>query len=114
MESLLSVRPFIILVLVLLVILVGYALSGLTGFGRRIVKETETLEYKGDNAKESKPEKQGTEPDTRSIAKETQTRRTLWDWLTLGLISVAITGIGLWYTSSQAVQQRYVQDQQAK
>jgi uncharacterized protein YjbI with pentapeptide repeats len=40
--------------------------------------------------------------------------RTLWDWVTLGLISGAITFVGLVYTSSQAVQQRYVQDQQAK
>jgi hypothetical protein len=97
------IEGLVYVVVILLVLLVGYTIgSQFTGFGTHDVKVTETFEYKnGDRVKTSE-------------ATEKQLRRTLWDWMTVLLISVAIFGVGLWYTSRQAEQQQIIQNQQEK
>jgi hypothetical protein len=94
-----------VLVLVLVAVL-GYTIwSAFIGFGPRVVKETETFDYSpGLNDPWAKK--------TRS--EEKQTARTVWDWLTVVTISAVLAGVAIWYTSSQAKQQRIIQEQQAR
>jgi uncharacterized protein YjbI with pentapeptide repeats len=100
------VEGLVYFVVILLVLLVGYTIgSQVTGFGTHVVKETETFEYQ--NGVDNPPVK-------TSTAYEKQLRRTLWDWMTVLLISVAIAGVGLWYTSRQAEQQQAIQNKQEK
>lgn len=101
-----------VIVIVLLLLLLGYTIgSSVIGFGPRVVRRTETFEYGEEEAKNRAPEKQG-QPNKRSITTETQTSRTLWDWLTVLTISAVIGVVALMFTSRQAVQQRYIQNQQ--
>jgi hypothetical protein len=114
MEWLLDAAPWILLgfLLVMLLLWVGYTIGAdYFGFGRYTIKETETVEYTGKYAKKRDPEEDAV-PSTRQITKETQTRKTLWDWLTVVLISGVIAFGGLLYTIHQAKQQRDLQNQQ--
>jgi len=74
------------------------------GFGTRDVKTTVTEEFP----------KEGGAPVPTSIAYETQTHRTLWDWIGLLTISAVLAIVALRYTTEQNAQQRATQDQQAK
>jgi hypothetical protein len=108
MESVREALPVIIVELVILVLLLGYMYgsgSRITGFGPHVVKKTETLEYDYG---------QGQQPTRRSIATETQTGRTFWDWMTVLTISAAIGAAALLFSYRQAEQQQAIQDQQAK
>jgi len=99
--------------LVVLVLWVGYTIAAqYFGFGRYTIKETETIEYTGEDAKKRNPEKEGAEPQTRQITRETQSPKTLWDWLTVVLISGVIAVVGLLYTSQLTRQQLDIQDRQ--
>jgi hypothetical protein len=49
---------------------------------------------------------------TKSVEK--QTPRTLWDWMTVVTISAVIAIVAFMYASSQAKQQRIIQEQQAR
>jgi type II secretory pathway pseudopilin PulG len=93
----------VFLVVIAVVLWVGYRfLARYTGFGEHEVKVTETFEYQN-----------GNEVKTQ-IARERQTSRTFWDWMTVLTISAVIGLIGFLYTISQQQQQRDIQDQQAK
>lgn len=119
MESLLNaalVLPqwvvFVVVVVVLFVFVLGSTIgSSIIGFGPRVVRRTETFEYGEEEAKNRAPEKQG-QPNKRSITTETQTSRTLWDWLTILTISAVIGVVALMFTTRQAEQQRHIQNQQ--
>jgi uncharacterized protein YjbI with pentapeptide repeats len=101
--------PVVVLGLLLLSILglSGYTLgASAIGFGPHVVKETTAQEFEGGRL-------------TGKLTKETTTEekqryRTLWDWLTVLTISAVIAAVALTFTWSQAEQQRYVQDQQAR
>jgi uncharacterized protein YjbI with pentapeptide repeats len=98
---------YVVVVLVLVLVgVIGYTIgSAFIGFGRRVVKETETFDYSpGLNDAWAKK--------TRS--EEKQTARTVWDWLTVVTISAVLAGVAFSYTSSQAKQQRIIQEQQAR
>jgi uncharacterized protein YjbI with pentapeptide repeats len=45
---------------------------------------------------------------------EIQPRKTLWDWLDLLIVPVALAGIGLWFTVQQDVRQHQIEDRRAK
>jgi uncharacterized protein YjbI with pentapeptide repeats len=112
-QSFLDINVWVIAVVLLLVIMLGYWVgSQITGFGRHVVKQTETLEYTGDDAVD--PQKEGATPKTRSITKETQSARTIWDWMTVVTISAVIAFVAISYSHEQAEQQQDLQDQQAK
>jgi Pentapeptide repeats (8 copies) len=122
MESLLDEVPLIplwgwlviILIVSFLLFLLGYTrASRITGFGPHVVKRTETVDYSDVEAKDRAFEGKG-QPQRLSITTETQTSRTLWEWLTVLTISTVIAVVALMYANSQAKQQRYIQDQQAK
>jgi len=92
----------VVLVLVLVAV-IGYTSRGsaFIGFGRRTVKETETFDYSpGPNDPWAKK--------TKSV--EAQTPRTVWDWLTVVTISAVLALVAFSYASSQAKQQRIIQD----
>lgn len=104
------------LVLVGVILVASYTIGrGITGFGTHTVKTITTFEYEEDDALKGAPDttKEG-EPTKRSIATEERTRLTLWDWLSVLTISAVIAGVGLWFTSSQAEEQKYIQQQEAE
>src|SRR5215210_385641 len=78
----------------------------ISGFGPHVVKQIETFEYPGADEESGQPEK-------RSITTETQSARTVWEWLTILTISAVIAGAALIFTTRQADQQREIQVQQA-
>jgi uncharacterized protein YjbI with pentapeptide repeats len=95
-----------ILSLILLALL-GYTLgASALGFGPHDVKETKAVKFDG-VGEQAKPTEQ-------TITTEKQRYRTLWDWMTVLTISAVIGAVALTFTWSQAKQQRYVQDQQAR
>jgi uncharacterized protein YjbI with pentapeptide repeats len=97
----------VVLVLVLVVV-IGYTYgSAFTGFGRRPVKVTENFDYSPGRSRNDPWEKK-----TKSV--EEQTPRTVWDWLTVVTISAVIAFVAFTYASSQANQQRIIQEQQAR
>jgi len=108
MESLLEVAP-IVLQGVWLVVLVGLVLllvgctvgPRITGFGPHVVKEIVSFEYEGEEGR--KRARAIAEPEKLSITTETQTHRTLWDWMTILTISAVIGFVAM-----------IIQDQQAK
>lgn len=113
-EAPLIIRVGVPFVVIALFLLLGYTVgTGATGFGSRVVKETETIEYPGETVEEDQLEGDA-RPTKRSITRETQSHRTVWDWMTVLTISAVIAVVALTHTWSQAKQQRFVQDQQAK
>jgi hypothetical protein len=105
----LTMVHYVVGVLVLVLVgVVGYTIAvgkEITGFGRRVVKETETFDYSpGLNDSWAK----------KTTSAEKQTARTLWDWLTVVTISAVLALVAVSYTSSQAKQQRIIQEQQAE
>lgn len=115
----LIIRVGVPVAIVILFLLLGYTVGkGAIGFGSRVVKETETTEYSIDAVEVDSFKrgqlKEGAKPTKRSIMRETQSHRTVWDWMTVLTISAVIGVVALTFTWSQARQQRFVQDQQAK
>jgi uncharacterized protein YjbI with pentapeptide repeats len=109
--------------LLLILLLVGYTIGAAAiGFGPHVVKETQMTEYPGEavgRSQLSTDVKKGyvtgiATPTKRSITRETQSYRTIWDWMTVLTISAVIAAVALTFTWSQAKQQRFVQDQQAR
>jgi len=49
-------------------------------------------------------------PDNEDI----QPRKTLWDWLQLLIVPVALAGIGFWFTVQQDARQQQIENQRAK
>jgi hypothetical protein len=98
---------FVVVVLILVLVgVLGYTIwSAFIGFGRRTVKETETFDY-------SPGLYDPWVKKTTSV--EEQTPRTVWDWLTVVTISAALALVAFLYASSQANQQRIIQEQQAR
>jgi uncharacterized protein YjbI with pentapeptide repeats len=95
-------------VLLFLLLWLGYTRAArISGFGPHVVKKIETFEYTGDDEEAGQPQK-------RSITTETQSARTVWEWLTVLTISAVIAGAALWFTTHQAAQQQAIQGQQAK
>ena len=70
--------PLVIAVVLLFLLLwLGYTRGArISGFGPHVVKQIETFEYPGDDEEPGRPEK-------RSITTETQSARTVWEWLTI-------------------------------
>jgi uncharacterized protein YjbI with pentapeptide repeats len=102
-----SVLFVMVIVLFLLLLWLGYARAPrIFGFGSHIVKTTETVEY-------ATGDEETGQPQTRSITTETQSARTVWEWLTVLTISAVITVVALIFTARQAQQQRETQFQQA-
>jgi hypothetical protein len=103
-----TVHYVVVVLVLLLVAVLGYTIwSAFIGFGRRVVKETETFDYSpGPNDTWAKTKK--------TTSAEKQTARTLWDWLTVVTISAVLALVAVSYTSSQAKQQRIIQEQQAE
>jgi uncharacterized protein YjbI with pentapeptide repeats len=102
-----SVLLVVAIVLFLLLLWLGYARAPrIFGFGSHIVKTVETVEYTNGDERTGKPQK-------RSITTETQSARTVWEWLTVLTISAVITVVALMFTARQAQQQRETQFQQA-
>jgi hypothetical protein len=98
----------VVLLFLLLLLWLGYTRGArISGFGPHVVKQIETFEYPGDDEESGQPQK-------RSITTETQGARTVWEWLTVLTISTVIAGAALWFTTSQADQQREIQVRQAK
>ena len=114
MQSLLALLVFptwvslvMAIVLFFLLLWLGYARApGIFGFGSHIVKTVETVEYTSDDEQTGQPQK-------RSITTETQSARTVWEWLTVLTISTVIAVVALTFTTRQAQQQREIQFQQA-
>src|SRR5918995_4240613 len=103
-----SVLLVVAIVLFLLLLWLGYARAPrIFGFGSHIVKTVETVEYTNGDEGTGQPQK-------RSITTETQSARTVWEWLTILTISAVIAGAALLFTTRQADQQRELQVQQAK
>src|SRR5215213_2095121 len=97
----------VVLLFLLLLLWLGYTRGArITGFGPHVVKQIETFEYPGDDEESGKPEK-------RSITTETQSARTLWEWLTILTISAVIAGAALWFTTQQAKDAQELQVRQA-
>src|SRR5215208_3498870 len=95
------------IVLFFLLLWLGYARAPrIFGFGSHIVKTVETVEYTSDDEETGEPQK-------RSITTETQSARTVWEWLTVLTISTVITVVALIFTARQAQQQREIQHRQA-
>jgi hypothetical protein len=95
----------ILIVVILSLLWLGYTVySEITGFGPHVVKKTETFAY---NEGEDEPVK-------TSETRETQTRRTIWDWMTVLTISAVIAVATTIFTWSQAQKQQDIQDQQAR
>jgi uncharacterized protein YjbI with pentapeptide repeats len=94
------------IVLFLLLLWLGYARApGIFGFGSHIVKTVETVEYTSSD--------ETGEPQKRSITTETQSARTVWEWLTVLAIS-AVIGVGaILFSARQAEQQQEIQHTQA-
>jgi uncharacterized protein YjbI with pentapeptide repeats len=130
MESLVNavsqvpLEAWLIIAVAFLVLLLGYTIGArILGFGRHVVKETDTFEYDDPDAiqesiEERKPPKQHgralpQNATKRSITTESQSSRTFWDWLALLTISAVIAGAALWFTSRQAQQQLAFQAAQA-
>jgi len=89
----------------LILLPLGYTVfSGAIGFGPHYVKTTQTWNYKEDDNKWQ----------LNQATYEQQSQKTIWDWMTVLTISTVIAAAALIFTSSQAAQQRYVQDQQAR
>jgi hypothetical protein len=104
-----SLWPLVITVVVLFFLLLwlGYSRApGIFGFGSHIVKTVETVEYTSDDEETGQPQK-------RSITTETQSARTVWEWLTVLTISTVIAVVALMFSAQQAEQQRKIQVQQA-
>jgi uncharacterized protein YjbI with pentapeptide repeats len=102
-----SVLFVMVIVLFLLLLWLGYVRAPrVFGFGSHIVKTTETVEY-------ATGDEETGQPQTRSITTETQSARTVWEWLTVLTISAVITVVALIFTARQAQQQRETQVQQA-
>jgi uncharacterized protein YjbI with pentapeptide repeats len=102
-----SVLFVMVIVLFLLLLWLGYVRAPrIFGFGSHIVKTTETVEY-------ATGDEETGQPQTRSITTETQSARTVWEWLTVLTISAVITVVALIFTARQAQQQRETQFQQA-
>jgi uncharacterized protein YjbI with pentapeptide repeats len=100
-------------VLLLLLLWIGYKRAPhIFGFGSYVVKKTESFEYAAEEAKKHAPEEEG-QPDKRSVTTETQSARTVWEWLTVLIISAVIAGVALWFSNSQAEEQQKLQVQQA-
>jgi hypothetical protein len=74
------------------------------GFGPHVVRRTTTFEYEAADAV----------PVKRTESEEKQTGRTIWDWMTVVTISAALALVAFLYASSQANQQRIIQEQQAR
>jgi uncharacterized protein YjbI with pentapeptide repeats len=107
MQSLWPLVIAVALFLLCVLLWLGYTKGArITGFGPHVVKQIETFEYPGDDEESGKPEK-------RSITTETQSARTLWEWLTILTISAVIAGAALWFTTRQVHQQQEVQVRQA-
>jgi hypothetical protein len=110
---------FMAVVLLLLLLWIGYTRAPrISGFGPHVVKKTETFEYDAEEAKKHAPEEEG-QPDKRSAEKlsvttETQSARTIWEWLTVLTISAVIAGVALWFSNSQAEQQREIENLRAE
>ena len=103
-----SVLLVVAIVLFLLLLWLGYARAPrIFGFGSHIVKTVETVEYTNGDEGTGQPQK-------RSITTETQSARTVWEWLTVLTISAVITVVALIFTARQAQQQRETQVQQAR
>jgi uncharacterized protein YjbI with pentapeptide repeats len=125
-QWLLYEAPLIIqvgLVVAIILLLLGYtAGSRAIGFGPHVIKETQTTDYPGNAIEENQLKedakrshlKEDVTPTKRSITREMQRYRTLWDWLSVLTISAVIGIAALTFTWSQSKQQRYVQDQQAR
>jgi uncharacterized protein YjbI with pentapeptide repeats len=97
-------------VLLLLLLWIGYTRApGISGFGPHVVKKTETFEFDAEEARKRAPEEEGP-PEKLSITTETQSARTVWEWLTVLTISAVITGVALWFSNSQAEQQREIEN----
>ena len=103
-----SLWPLVLAVVLLCFLLwLGYTRGArVSGFGPHVVKQIETFEYPGDDEESGQPEK-------RSITTETQSARTVWEWLTILTISAVIAGAALIFTTRQAEQQQEIQVQQA-
>src|SRR5918995_3605253 len=99
-----SLWPLVIVVVLFFLLLwLGYSRApGIFGFGSHIVKTVETVEYTSDDEQTGQPQK-------RSMTTETQSARTVWEWLTVLTISTVIAVAALIFTASQAHQQRETQ-----
>jgi hypothetical protein len=101
-------------VLLLLLLWIGYTRApGISGFGPHVVKKIETFEFDAEEARKRAPEEEGP-PQKLSITTETQSARTVWEWLTVLTISAVIAGVAVMFTVRQAEQQRKIQVQQAE
>jgi len=86
------------LVLVGIILVAGYTnLKDIAGFGSHTVKTTTVVDYTG---------------NLTSTTTEEEAYKTFWDWLTVFTVSAVIAGVGLWFTISQAEEQRYIQQQE--
>ncbi len=56
----------------------------------------------------------GAAPLPKSSAQEIRPRKTLWDWLQLLIVPLAIAGIGFWFTLQQDAQRQAIEDQRAQ
>jgi uncharacterized protein YjbI with pentapeptide repeats len=45
---------------------------------------------------------------------EVQPRKTLWDWLQLFIVPLALAAIGMWFAAQQDVRQQQIEDERAK
>src|SRR5919112_4893005 len=94
------------IVLFLLLLWLGYARApGIFGFGSHIVKTVETVEYASGDETGA--------PEKRSITTETQSARTVWEWLTVLAISAVIGVAAILFSARQAEQQQEIQHTQA-
>ena len=87
-------------------LILGYTVewgSRYTGFGDHVVKETISHEYPiGSN-----------EPVKRTVTAETQTLKTMWDWMAFVTLSAVIVGVVSWFAHNQRVEQQNIQNLQA-
>ena len=106
MRNLLAAVPvwlWLVLVVVGTILVAGILMAGytrfkdITGFGTRTV-ETKTV----------------VDPSGTQTTTTEEHYKTLWDWLTVLTVSAVVAGVGLWFTSSQAAEQRYIQQQEAE
>jgi uncharacterized protein YjbI with pentapeptide repeats len=91
-------------VAVVFVVALSFFRVSWAGFGEHDVRKTVTEEVP--------PE--GGAPRLKSVAYETQTYRTLWDWIGLLTISAVLALVAFRYTTQQNEQQQALQEQQAK
>src|SRR5215211_1037606 len=105
------------LFLLIFLLIFGYKVrkgARITGFGPHAVKTMTTDEYDYDDPNSDAPEPgRKAQPKKQTITTEEQASRTIWDWMTVLTISAMIAFVALLFTSHQAEQQRYIQEQEA-